>query len=61
PTMSPGLSARVIKAITLSPSSFRKRYQGTSELVEDTETEVEELEAEGTDSEKEESEDKGLD
>ncbi|GKB75128.1 hypothetical protein Tco_0936540, partial [Tanacetum coccineum] len=26
PTMSPGLSSRVIEAITLLPSSFRKRY-----------------------------------
>ncbi|GJV05696.1 putative reverse transcriptase domain-containing protein [Tanacetum coccineum] len=39
----------------------RKRYQGTSELVEDTETEVEESEAEGTDSKREESKDEGLD
>nr|GEY10652.1 hypothetical protein [Tanacetum cinerariifolium] len=84
PTMSPGLSARVTKLMTLSLSSLRKRYRssyetpssslassltlpvrkryrGTSELVEDIETEVGELEAEGFDSEREESKDAGLD
>nr|GEV43206.1 hypothetical protein [Tanacetum cinerariifolium] len=39
PNLSPGISARVIEAMTLSPSSFRKRYRGTSEPIVDTETE----------------------
>ncbi|GJU47513.1 hypothetical protein Tco_1204779 [Tanacetum coccineum] len=39
PTLSPGMSARIVKATALSPSLFRKRYQGTSKLVEDTEDE----------------------
>ncbi|GKE84832.1 hypothetical protein Tco_1558574 [Tanacetum coccineum] len=83
PAISPGLPARVTEAMTLSHSSFRKRYKssyetpsssllassstllirkrywGTSELVEDSEIEVEESDVEGTDSEREESEDKG--
>nr|GEY30309.1 copia protein [Tanacetum cinerariifolium] len=72
PVMSPGLSARVTEVITLSHSSFhkryrssyvtpsslaspapsptlpiRKRYRSTSELVEDTKTEGEEVAHEG--------------
>ncbi|GKE72171.1 hypothetical protein Tco_1534212, partial [Tanacetum coccineum] len=60
PTLSLGISARVTEAMTLSPSSFRKRYRGTSELIEDTEvegteskTESEELEDEGPGSDRE--------
>ncbi|GJS90632.1 hypothetical protein Tco_0773268 [Tanacetum coccineum] len=88
PAMPLGLSARVTKAMTLSPSSslkryrssyetpsssptlaspqtlpLRKRYRGTSKLVEssDTETEGDESEADGADSESEESKDEGPD
>nr|GEY52754.1 hypothetical protein [Tanacetum cinerariifolium] len=72
PAMSPGLSARVTKLMTLSLSSFRKRYKssyetpssslassltlpvrkryrGTSELVEDIETEAASVEVTTTD------------
>ncbi|GJV35072.1 hypothetical protein Tco_1407549 [Tanacetum coccineum] len=84
PTLSPGYSAKLSKVMTLSPSSFRKRYissyetpsssaspassptlpirkryYGTSDPILDTETEGDELEAEGTGSESEESEDEG--
>ncbi|GJX71581.1 hypothetical protein Tco_0308752, partial [Tanacetum coccineum] len=39
PTLSLGMSARIAKAATLSPSSFlRKRYRGTSELILDTDS-----------------------
>ncbi|GJY75427.1 retrovirus-related pol polyprotein from transposon TNT 1-94 [Tanacetum coccineum] len=79
PMLSPGLSAKLTKAMTLSPSLFRKRYissyktpsssssptssptllsrkryQGISKLIADTEIEGEESEDEGTDSESEE-------
>ncbi|GJX06036.1 hypothetical protein Tco_0193968 [Tanacetum coccineum] len=54
PTLSPGYSAKLTEAMTLSPSSFCKRYQGTSEPIADTETESDESEDEGTDSESEE-------
>ncbi|GKD30945.1 hypothetical protein Tco_1241723, partial [Tanacetum coccineum] len=37
PSMSPGLSARVIEAMALLDSAFRKRYRGTSQLIEETE------------------------
>ncbi|GJS78406.1 hypothetical protein Tco_0728287 [Tanacetum coccineum] len=66
PAMSPGLSARVTKAMILSDLAFRKRYRSsyktpspsltlpvrkryrcTSELILDTETEDDELEAQG--------------
>ncbi|GKB04669.1 hypothetical protein Tco_0832864 [Tanacetum coccineum] len=45
--------------MTLSPSSFYKRYWGTSELILDTKTEGDESEVEGTGSESEETEDEG--
>nr|GEZ07637.1 hypothetical protein [Tanacetum cinerariifolium] len=61
PTLSPGMSAQIAEAAALSPSSFRKRYRGTSDLVEDTEdesldsdTERMGLEDEGPSSEEEE-------
>ncbi|GJU38070.1 hypothetical protein Tco_1186424 [Tanacetum coccineum] len=62
PALPPVISARMAEAMTLSPSSFRKRYRGTSELLEstDTETEDDESEAEGANSGSEESEDEGL-
>ncbi|GKF79528.1 hypothetical protein Tco_0235096, partial [Tanacetum coccineum] len=81
PTLSPSYSAKLTKAMTLSPSSFhkryrssyetpsssslsspassltlpaRKRYQGTSEFIADTNTKSEESEGESTDLENEE-------
>ncbi|GKE29488.1 hypothetical protein Tco_1444872 [Tanacetum coccineum] len=59
PTLSPGISARVTDAMTVSPFSFYKRYWGTSEPILDTETEGDESKAEGTISESGESEDEG--
>ncbi|GKD72176.1 hypothetical protein Tco_1330458 [Tanacetum coccineum] len=54
PTLSLGISARVAEAITLSPSSFRKRgIGGTSELIEDTKVEGTESETESEESEDE--------
>ncbi|GJR66720.1 pyruvate dehydrogenase (acetyl-transferring) kinase, mitochondrial [Tanacetum coccineum] len=70
-TLSPSSFCRRYRSSYETPSSsslaslltllVRKRYRGTSELVEDTETEVEESKAEGTDSEREESEDESPD
>nr|GEY42457.1 hypothetical protein [Tanacetum cinerariifolium] len=57
PTLSPGILARVKEEMTLSPSSFRKRYRGTSEPILDTETEGDESDDEGPDSESEDSKD----
>ncbi|GJY69605.1 hypothetical protein Tco_0472587 [Tanacetum coccineum] len=59
PTLSPDTSSRVTETMALSPSSFRKRYRGTSEPILDTKTEGDESEADGTGSESEESEDNG--
>ncbi|GKB56328.1 hypothetical protein Tco_0912514 [Tanacetum coccineum] len=82
PAMSPGLLARVIEAMTLSPLSFRKRYRssyetpspsscltlpirkryrGTSELVEDTryESSYSNTEREGSEDESPSSKDEG--
>ncbi|GKD86308.1 hypothetical protein Tco_1357462 [Tanacetum coccineum] len=59
PTLLLGYSAKFTKAMTLSPSSFHKKYWGTSEPILDTETEVDELNAKGTGSKSEESEDEG--
>ncbi|GJW11216.1 hypothetical protein Tco_1577043 [Tanacetum coccineum] len=60
-TLSPRMSAQIAEAATLSPSSFRKRYQGTLELVEDTKDESSDsgTEREGSEDEGSGSEDKG--
>ncbi|GKB82438.1 hypothetical protein Tco_0949333 [Tanacetum coccineum] len=54
PALPPGLSARVIEVMALSPLSFRKRYRGTSELIADLDTESEESDDESTNSKSEE-------
>ncbi|GJY36676.1 hypothetical protein Tco_0422054 [Tanacetum coccineum] len=59
PTLLFGYSAKFTKAMTLSPSSFRKKYWGTSEPILDTKTEVDESNAKGTSSKSEESKDEG--
>ncbi|GKE69568.1 hypothetical protein Tco_1527640, partial [Tanacetum coccineum] len=53
PILTPGMSARIAKAAALSPSSFRKRYQGKSELVEDIKDESSDSDTKGEGSEDE--------
>ncbi|GJV89116.1 hypothetical protein Tco_1533054 [Tanacetum coccineum] len=55
PTLSPGITARVTEVMTLSPSLFWQRYQGTSEPIEDAKVEDTELETEREESEDEDS------
>ncbi|GJR13719.1 hypothetical protein Tco_0796371 [Tanacetum coccineum] len=54
PTLSPSYSAKLTEAMGQSPSSFCKRYRGTSKLIEDIEIEGTESKDEGTDSKDEE-------